>query len=69
MVYTFRCPVCAKFFRSEEPGEPCCTGPSETLDEHELAVMHLYSIERRAIAPDKAAARASGPLIVGALCR
>ena len=63
-VYTFICPVCAKIFRSQEPGEPCCTGPNESLDEHELTVMHLQTVDGIKFNPFHAWQRAQGPLIL-----
>ncbi len=62
MTYAFRCPVCANVFRSDEPGEPCCTGPS-WQDDHEMTVMRLLKIDRQEIDPIRAEARASGPLL------
>jgi len=64
--YTFRCPVCAKLFTYDAPGEPCCTGPSESSDDHEMTIMHLIRVNRREIAPEVGAARANGPLILAA---
>jgi hypothetical protein len=61
--YLFRCPVCRKTFRSDEPWEPCCTGPSEMRHDHEMTVMHLERIDRREVGPQYAAARANGPMI------
>jgi|GEM_PF-6021897 len=40
-VFTFECPVCKKQFRSDEPYEPACTGPSESRDDHPMQVMRL----------------------------
>ena len=65
-VYIFRCPLCAKTYRSEEPGEPCCTGPSESRDDHELTLMHLLRVDAIEIHPARAAVRAAGPLILAA---
>jgi hypothetical protein len=62
--FTFRCPVCAKTFRTDEPGEPCCTGPSEMRHDHDLAVMRLVQIDRREISPIYAERRAHGPMIL-----
>ncbi len=62
--YVFRCPVCLKTFKTDEPGEPCCTGPSEMRHDHDLAVMRLHSVDRREIAPARAIARSQGPLIL-----
>lgn len=61
-VYTFRCPECRKFFRAEEPGEPCCTGPSEMRDDHPMEVMRLVSVDDVEVHPDYAEARVVGPL-------
>lgn len=63
-VYTFQCQVCSKLFRTSEPGEPCCTGPSETRDDHELTVMYLLQIDDVEVDPARAAERAEGPLII-----
>jgi hypothetical protein len=63
-VYTFACPVCRKLFRSDESGEPCCTGPSESRDEHPMEVMHLHSIQEAEVNPTLAERRAQGPLIL-----
>lgn len=68
-VYTFRCPTCRKHFQTDEPGEPMCTGPSESRDEHPSKMMVLFSVynhdkvEKR---PDDvtAAKRAKGGLWV-----
>lgn len=62
--YTFGCPVCSKRFVYDEPGEPCCTGPSEMRDDHPLEVMRLISVERVAVAPTFAEARATGELLL-----
>lgn len=62
--YTFWCPVCSKTFRIDGPGEPCCTGPNETLDEHPLTVMHLQRVGQREVHPERAADRSAGPLIL-----
>lgn len=40
-VYVFECPLCRKRFRSDEPYEPACTGPSENRDDHPMEVMRL----------------------------
>lgn len=37
--FLFRCPICQKVVAFDDACEPCCTGPSETRDEHELTVM------------------------------
>ena len=70
MVSTFICPVCEKKVRQTEPGEPCCTGPSETRHDHEITVMWLHKIdipkqsELGFLAPSAyAEARAEAPLI------
>lgn len=62
--YVFGCPVCRKRIRFDAPGEPCCTGPSETRDEHELTVMRLLRVDETDVHPARAEARAQGPLIV-----
>lgn len=61
-VYTFRCPTCLKLFQQLEPGEPCCTGPSEMRDDHPMTLMLLHRIDELAVAPALARARARGPL-------
>jgi hypothetical protein len=43
-VWTFRCPTCAKVFTYDQPGEPICTGPSESRDEHPQEPMLLESV-------------------------
>lgn len=40
-VYVFRCPVCRKEFRYDDPYGPMCTGASETRDEHAPVAMIL----------------------------
>lgn len=40
-VYVFKCPLCQKLFRTDEPYEPVCTGPSENRDDHAPEVMRL----------------------------
>lgn len=62
LTYVFRCPECAKLFRSDEPGEPCCDGPSESSHDHPLEVMHLVKIEDREVG--FGARRAEGKLIM-----
>ena len=62
--YVFVCPICRKFFTTDEPGEPLCTGPSETRDEHELQVMRLHAIERKQVPPQYAERRAVGTLLM-----
>ncbi len=66
MRYTFRCPACAKLFTHDESGEPLCTGPSETRDEHAPILMRLVKVDRRELHPAVGAARAAGPLILAA---
>lgn len=72
-LYTFQCPMCQKLFRQWEPGEPMCTGPSETRDDHDMQIMVLKSVERLGgfrtgvdlpVSPILAQARADGPLII-----
>ena len=48
----------------DEPGEPCCTGPSESSDDHELRVMHLVKMEHVDVAPKYGSERAQGRLIM-----
>lgn len=62
--YLFRCPTCAKLFEHDEPGEPLCSGPSETRDEHPLEVMVLVGLERRAVGPQYGQRRAAGQLLM-----
>lgn len=62
--YVFACPICHKQFRNDEPGEPCCTGPNETLDEHEMQVMRLLRVEQRDVGPQYAKKRAAGALLI-----
>jgi len=65
--FTFICPVCRKVYRTDEGiGEPCCTGPSEMRDDHELTIMHLHGIDHTDIDPQVGEARANGPLIIHA---
>lgn len=64
--YTFQCPICAKFFTHDEPGEPCCTGPSESRDDHVLEVMRLVRIENVDVNPARAEQRANGKLVMPA---
>lgn len=62
--YVFSCPVCLKEFRHDEPGEPCCTGPSETRDEHPMEVMRLARVENREVGATYAERRAAGMLLM-----
>lgn len=64
LTYVFTCPICEKLFKSNEPGEPMCTGPSETRDDHEMVVMHLKSIDRADVNPVRAEKRAESGLIM-----
>ena len=48
-VYLFRCPLCRKDFRYDDPYEPLCTGPSETRDEHAPEVMRFVRRETRQV--------------------
>lgn len=68
-VWNFKCPSCGKAFRHDQPGEPLCTGPSETRDEHEPEAMLLESVlpvgrNEKIAPPDVADARANGALYV-----
>lgn len=68
-VYTFRCPECRNEFTYDAPGEPVCTGPSESRDDHPSSVMRLIrvvSLDKREkhVPAEVAAARAAGPLWV-----
>ena len=62
--YVFTCPMCAKFFTTDEPGEPCCTGPSESRDDHEMVVMRLHRVDKIEVSPVMAEKRAAGQLIM-----
>lgn len=62
--YIFGCPICRKQFSYDAPGEPCCTGPNETADDHEMQVMRLIRIERREVGPQYAEKRAAGALLM-----
>ena len=64
VVYVFCCPLCEKVFEHDEPGEPCCTGPSESRDEHEMTLMHLVRIAHKEVGPKYAQARAEGQLLI-----
>jgi hypothetical protein len=44
-VWNFTCEMCGKKFRYDQPGEPLCTGPSETVDVHPPEAMLLLSVE------------------------
>ncbi len=48
----------------DEPGEPCCTGPGESTDDHELTVMRLQRIEDQHVNPFRAEQRAEGMLLM-----
>lgn len=63
-IYTFQCPICEKFFKAKQPAEPCCTGPSEMRDEHDMAVMRLLKIDEQHVPYFVAEKHAKGPLIV-----
>lgn len=68
-VYTFECPTCGKRFTYDEPGEPLCSGPSETTDDHLPEVMLLrqvVTLDKREVTPshEAAEARAQGALFV-----
>lgn len=62
--YVFGCPVCLKTFKYDEPGEPCCTGPSEMRDDHVMTVMRLVRIEKSEVHPRFALKRSVGALIL-----
>jgi len=62
--YTFICPVCHKFYRTDEPWEPCCTGPSEMRHDHEITLMRLHRVNKNDVHPALAQERAAGPLII-----
>lgn len=48
----------------DAPGEPCCTGPSETNDDHEMVVMRLVRIDDAHVHPEAAERRAAGSLLM-----
>jgi hypothetical protein len=48
-VYVFQCPLCHRTFRYDDPYEPMCTGPSDTLDEHPPEVMRFLRREKRKV--------------------
>jgi hypothetical protein len=70
-LYTFRCPCCGKYFRQDEPGEPLCTGPNESADDHPPVLMRRVRVARpvnpgthyREVDPATAEALAEGPLL------
>lgn len=62
--YVFQCPTCSKFYRTDEPGEPVCSGPSEMRDDHPHEVMRLFKVEKVAVHPRFAERRAAGRLLV-----
>ena len=62
--FTFRCPLCRKYFRYGHRYAPMCTGPSEMLDEHPPESMHLVKIDKREIDPILGEGLANGPLIL-----
>lgn len=64
--YTFQCPVCFKTFTNDEPGEPCCTGPSESRDDHWMEIMRLIKVEDMIANPVRAEERAAGKLLMPA---
>ncbi len=64
ITYVFICPVCRKTFKADEPGEPCCSGPSEMRDDHPLEIMHLLRIDKIDVNPVLAERRAAGRLIL-----
>lgn len=64
LTYTFSCPLCAKQFTHDEPGEPCCTGPSEMRDDHPMEVMRLLRVNREDVNPLRAEQRATGELLM-----
>lgn len=64
LTYVFRCPMCAKLFKMDAPGEPVCSGPSEMRDDHPHTVMHLHAIQNTEVNPKYGAYRAEGPLLL-----
>lgn len=64
LTYVFGCPVCRKIFKYDEPGEPCCTGPSEMRDDHPMIVMRLVRIQKTEVNPRFAKRRSEGRLLL-----
>lgn len=64
VTYTFVCPMCSKRFTSDQPGEPCCTGPSEMRDDHPMETMRLLRVNREDVNPVRAEQRAAGELLL-----
>lgn len=64
MIYVYHCPVCDKRFRSPSKSEPCCTGPCESRDDHEMTVMILESVNGERINPIIGKIKSLGPLIL-----
>ena len=67
--WTFVCPECHKKLRLDQPGEPLCTGPSESRDDHPHETMLLLSVRdvdniERHLPPGAAERRQAGPLYV-----
>lgn len=69
--WLFKCDVCGKTYEYGEPGEPLCSGPSESRDDHEQAPMKLVSVRSarddnvvKYAPPGVAEARLDGPLYV-----
>lgn len=62
--YEFICPECSKTFRTDEPGEPCCTGPSESSDDHPMVVMRLAKLNKKEVSPIAAQLRVEGALLL-----
>jgi hypothetical protein len=62
--FTFECPVCAKRFRYDNAFEPLCTGPSESRDEHEPAVMRLLRADKKEIHPNIGLLLSEQPMII-----
>ena len=67
--WTFKCPICSKLFEYGEPGEPLCSGPNESTDDHEQVAMLLDSVRlldgtEKNAPPGVAEARLAGSLYV-----
>lgn len=45
-VYVYRCPLCSRLFRYDDPYEPMCTGPN-WMDEHAPEIMRLIAVAPR----------------------
>ncbi len=64
VVYVFACRICRKRFEMDEPGEPVCSGPNESADDHPHELMRLVRVHRRDVGPTYAERRVAGPLLI-----